>query len=318
MSDVYKECMYNVSKLSFISLCAFISFLVTYGIVFSMCQSLTLGIIAGIISGFIVSISIYIIIKGVEKGIEDRRIHKTDIVLDVLVKLRHTKINRDDFTSWNDKNGFKVRIKGLTKLKEKDVYEPAIKHLEAYPDTYRLWDDSIKKIYGNNGLNDKLKGLRTYLSREIRISNKFDVEEYVKFLHQRIWCIIENINTSEIIKNNEDLNKFLKNITITSNKNQVFVDYIYLGTKKALAEIPCKKVKVKDVLEFVSNLIKKDRVFREKIKSFTIGYKELENTFNNDFIKKLCRLLNNIRNREEKLKGKCVGCSRLVKYFGDC
>ena len=275
-----------------------------------------IGFIVGCLSGFLSGISVLKFQRRWEKSdkrkgrlIDSLKTHKKELV-DILKELNQLKIKCDDFTIWKD--SFNVCIDGLDDIKERIIYWQAEKHLKSYPDIYRLLDASIKKIDGDkneiDGLNDELKGLKEYLSE--KISDKFEGE--CNKLHSSIWCIMEGVKQSEKIEDSESLDKFLDGITITIKSETVYVDS---SDGKNLAQMHCREVNVNDVKNFLSNLIKKYRGFREKIKSFTMGYKELNKTFK-DFKNKLNVLLQDVEGDEDNLKGDCGKCLSWVKETG--
>lgn len=305
----------------------YISFLLIFVIV-SFVSDVIIGAIIGFIGALSVSIIILLLerkLKKSDKKKEAREVykeylliklkeHKTDLIDKILKELEDTKIRCDEFDLW--KGGvFKVWIEGLEELEVKKIYKQAIQHLKEYSDIYGLLVASIKKINGDkindvDGLNDELKGLSKYLSE--KISDKFEVER--NKLHSSIWCIMEGIKQSEKIEDSESLDKFLDGITIIIKSKTVYVDS---SDGRNLAQMSCKKVNVNDVKDFLSDLIKKgrDNEFREKIKSFTMGYKELKETFD-DFKNKLNGLLQDVEGEEDKLKGECNKCLTWVKEIG--
>lgn len=236
--------------------------------------------------------------------------HKIDVMERGLKNFEHTEIRCDKFDLWKSGDfNFKVEIKGFRDLEKLTIYKQAIQHLEAYPDTYRLWDGSIKKIYGDNGLNDVLKRLKKYLTD--KISNKFDVEQ--DEIHKSIWCVIEGTKSSVKIKNSKDFYGFLDEINITIKGKSIYVDS---SDGKNLGQMHCKRVDVNNVKEFLSDLIKKDTNFRERIKSFMMGYKELKETFEIDFKNKLNELLQEVGDDKENLIGECDKCKLWLKEIG--
>lgn len=236
-----------------------------------------------------------------EQSKDSLKKHKKGLV-DVLKEINDTKIRCDKFDLWRT-NDYKVEIKGLEGLEEQKIYKQAIQHLKiAYPYIYELWDGSIKKI---DGLNDELKKLKKYLSD--KISGKFEIEPYS--LHSTIWCIIEGVKPSKKIKDSNYLDKFFDGINIIATGKMV--DAVS-SDDRLLDHINCKEVNVNDVKDFLSNLIKKDKVFRDKLKSFTLGYNELNKTFD-DFKNELKSLLQEVEDDEDKLKGECERCSSWVK-----
>ena len=280
-----------------------------------------IGVILGFIGALFVSLFILWVERKLKKSdkkkeakeiyklvlLDKLKEHKTDLIDRLLKKLEHTEIRCHEFNLWRG-GEFKVWINGLKELEGEKIYKQAIQHLEAYPDIYELWDASIKKIDGDNGLNDELRELRKYLSD--KISEKFKAER--DKLHSNIWCIMECAKPSEKIKDSKDLDKVLDGINITIKSKIVYVDS---SDGKNLASIHCKEVNVNDVKDFLSDLIKQDAKFREKIKSFTLGYNELNKTFK-DFKNKLNGLLQDVDGEEDKFKGDCDRCSSWVKEIG--
>lgn len=284
-------------------------------------DDLIIGIIVGIIIGFVSGVLSAIVVmviqrrweksdKSKEQVKDSLKKHKKEVVA-ILKKIENTKIRCDGFNLWRD-GDFKVWIEDLEELEGEKIYKQAIQHLEAYPDIYEPWDNSIKKIDGNkdnkvDGLNDELIELKKYLSR--KISDKFEAEQ--DKLHSSIWCIIEGAKPSERIKDSKDLDEFFDGVNITIKGKTVYLDS---SDGNNLALVSCRVVNVNDVTNFLSDLIKKDKDnnFREKVRSFMMGYKELKETFA-DFKNKFNGLLQDVEGEEDNLKGECDKCSSWMK-----
>lgn len=280
-----------------------------------------IGIIVGYLGGALSGISVVKYQRRCEKKdkikeslVDLLKGHKKELV-DVLKEIKDTEIRCDEFNLWRS-NDFKVWINGLEELEEKRkrIYKQTIQHLKtAYPDIYELWDGSIKKIYGDkineiDGLNDELKGLRKYLSE--KISDKFEAEWDT--LHKTIWCVMEGTKPSTKIKDSEDMNKVLDGINIITTGKTVEV---VSSDGKILGYIKCREINANGVKDFLSGLIKKDKFFREWLKSFMMWYKELNKTFD-DFKNKLKGLLQDVDGDEDNLKGECDKCKLWVKEIG--
>ncbi len=275
---------------------------------FDLIIGIFIGVIIGFFSGYLSGIAVARTQRRWDKSDKKKEdllnklnTHKINLINNVLKKLKNAEIRCDEFHLWRT-NNFRVWIKGLEESEGKKIYKQAIQHLEAYPDIYKLWNSSIKKIYRKNGLNDVLKELKKYLSE--KINKKFKTEW--NRLHSSIWCIIEGTKPSYKIKDSKDLYKYLDEINITIKGKTVYVDS---SDRKTLAIITCKEKNVNDVKDFLSDLIKKDITFRENVNNFMMEYKELKKTFEKDFKNKFNALLQDIEGEEEKLKGNCDFCN---------
>lgn len=231
--------------------------------------------------------------------------HKIDLRDKGLTAFKHMEIKRDDFSVWKDV--FEVKIDGLNKIEGERVYEHIIQHLKEYPNIEGIWNNSKNKV---DELNIALKNLISDLLEKINF--KFDKEQ--NKLRSLLLVSIEWANSSEKIKESKDLDKFLDEMNIYIENNEVCINSDI--TKNPPICKTFRKLDTTIVSNFLSNLIKKDKVFRDKIKGFTIGYKELKKTFDNNFKNKVNELLREIKDDVDKLKGECDRCELLVKEIG--
>jgi len=298
------------------SLLIFVVFVVSYLISVSICLFMNIDPFVSSIISSMVGFSFGLITmvvknwygeskKNEENMKNELKNHKTDVRDKGLAKLEDMGIERDDFSVWKDV--FEVKIHSLNGAEREKIHEQTIHHLKAYPDMERIWNNSKDKV---KDLNIALIKLREYLSKEIAGAFK---EEQSK-LRSLLWISIEWANSSEKIKNSDDFDDFLKSINIETENNNIVLKSD--GFAPSTTSQTFRKLNVIDVSVFLSDLIKSNTIFREQVKSFTIEYKGLKETFDNEFKKKVNGLLKEIKDDADVLEGKCDKCEIWVKKIG--
>ena len=123
-------------------------------------------------------------------------------------------------------------------------------------------------------------------------------------------------------KYREDLNHQIWDITTIAFYEDAKIDYIKIEMiEDKMMIIPYNEesgIKVHCTLgenktkSIISKILNKD--FRKKLKDIQKNYNDLRIEFKEKFQKPLDKLIHNINNNKEDLKGKCDKCS----FWGDC
>lgn len=198
MDDFIREYINTGLKVFTASLCSIISFIVIFIILFFMLLiSFVLSLIASFISGTIVGILSY---KAINK-IERNKIHRKNIVFDVLKEFQKMDISYDAHKPT-------LIMTSLAELKDKKIYNYTLGHLASYQPLLDYWNKSNDLI---KDINNKTNNLEKYAFDNI---NEGINDEYQKILSYPIRFIIKETVEKNIAK---------PTIRIEDNTNYIYI-----------------------------------------------------------------------------------------------
>jgi len=214
--------------------------------------------------------------------------HRKEIVEEILKK---------EFQNMNitfDTHDFKVLITDLKELKEKEIYGHTLQHLEAYPPILESWKKSEELIEKTNG----------------------DLGEFVNFVFKKIETDIDERHKKGLSYSihhmvDEAIRSDSKKFSINALDDGAYIN-ISLGGKKS-ASVNCKTYSRTKIKQFLTNL-ENEIIFQNGLTGIRKDYNDLKNEFDNNFKSEIRTLLNNIKGKEEDLKGKCDKRS----FWKDC
>lgn len=237
----------------------------------------------GIIIGVLIKVYLY---PRLNDGRERKKLHRKRLVDEVLKR----ELQNMNITYKMQEH--KVLITDLEELEKRDKYRYTIQHLKRYQPILISLNKSKELVTNmNNNIGELIKYIFNKIETELD-------DRYKKALSHSIYHIVK-----EAIKNDyEDLS-----IKTRNGKNDM--DISLSGQTWACVKLKnISKTKIKKFL----NELERDIEY-QKLINIRQNYKELNKEFDN-FKLELSNLLDDIKGREEDLKGKCDKCS----FWADC
>ena len=260
-----------------------ISFIVGYYILLSggtIIKAIFIGILISVGSCLILFALIRYIGEKLDRKRERKKLHKKRLVNEVLKR---------EFQNMNityNKQEHKLLITGLEELEGKEVYRYTLQHLKAYRPILDSWDKSKGMVEEINGELDKLVRY---------IFNKIETEmsdKYKKCLSYSIYHLIE-----------ESVKKDFEDLSIKMRNDKKDIDISLSCNNWATIKLKeFSKTKIKKFFKDLSSDVEFQKLIRVRMK-----YKDLNKEFN-DFKTELNNILDDIKGRDEDLRGKCDGC----------